>query len=675
MSRLLRLTLLFLLITPLLDGQLASQQTPQSQKRLALVIGNGNYTSSILANPENDAADMSNVLRLMGFEVLFHVNLGMNKMLEAIDDFGMKLPNYDVGLFYFSGHGIQSGGKNYLVPIDAKLTIERMIQFDCIEVDRVLAYMDEAKTGVNVIILDACRNNPFEKSWSRALGGPGLASMDAPKGTLIAYATAPNKTASDGSGRNGLYTSAILESIINPDMTAIQIFQNVTSLVLKRSNQQQIPWLASSLTADFYFNPYKVPGQTTQATPLYLSVSRKPELSVPDISNITSSGATVNARITADGGSDVFDKGIYYSTTPEPSAKNGKKIEIEGGYESFSYTLIGLDPNKTYYVRAYARNSVDIGYSQKQVIFKTDPGKPVITTENISKVTSNSAFASASITDDGAAPILLRGFCWSTLPNPTARNKDLLTQNGKGKGTFTNPIGFLLPDSTYYLRAYCSNNGKDTIYGNEVKFKALRFDQFVDIDGNTYGSVKLVNLTWMTENLRTTRLNDGTNIPLVSDNAAWSSQVSPAYCWYENKEENKETYGALYNLETVKSGKLCPIGWHVPTDEDWTLLYQVSGGSGYAGGNLKERGFEHWLKPNIGVESFYNRFRALPGGERNQIGEFNKKGTSGNWWSDVDPRKGVSWSREIISNSVSLKKNKVDNNSVGFSVRCVKDQD
>lgn len=677
MSRLLRLVILFLLVTLVLNGQQGSLQTPQRLKRLALVIGNGNYTSSILANPENDAKDISSALHNLGFDVLFYINLNQSQMKEAIDDFGEKLKGFDVGLFYYAGHGIQYSGRNYLVPVDAKLSFERQVDYDCIQVDRVMVFMEEAKTEVNIIILDACRNNPFEKSWARGLGEKGLALMDAPKGTLIAYATGPNKTASDGSGRNGLYTSAILESIVNPDFTALQMFQHVRSIVLQKSNQQQMPWETTSLIGNFYFDPNKVSGQVAQANPTtiqYFSPVSLPELKAPQVSGVSSSGAIVNVEITRDGGADIIKRGICYSTAREPSYKNDINVDGEGNYDAFFCSINGLAPNKTYYVRAYAINSAGTAYSPP-VNFKTDPGKPVITTENISKVTSNSAFASALIADDGGAPILLRGFCWSTLPNPTARNKDLLTQNGKGKENFSNPVGFLLDDTTYYLRAYCSNNGKDTVYGKEIKFRTLRSDQFMDIDGNIYGSVKLISLTWMTENLKTTRLNDGTQIPLVIDKISWRSQVSPGYCWYENQESYKATYGCLYNWEAMKSGKLCPMGWHVPTDVEWDMLDKVSGGGGYSGGYLKERGFEHWVKPNYGVESFYNRFKALPGGKRDELGEFNKIGSIGTWWSDVDPKKEVSWIREISSNSMNMKRDKVDNNSVGSSVRCVKNED
>jgi hypothetical protein len=224
-----------------------------SQKRLALIIGNGNYQASVLANPENDAREMKSILEQYGFDVLKYENLNQSQMKKAMDDFGEKLKNYDVGLFFYAGHGIQAKGYNYLIPVDADLRSEEQVEYDCVQADRILGLMEASGTKVNIMILDACRNNPFERSWTRAASGRGLAYMNAPAGTLIAYATAPGSTASDGSGSNGLYTSAILESIKIPDITILQMFQNVRSLVSQQSNKQQVPWESTSLTGDFYF--------------------------------------------------------------------------------------------------------------------------------------------------------------------------------------------------------------------------------------------------------------------------------------------------------------------------------------------------------------------------------------------------------------------------------------
>jgi len=229
------------------------QITPSSQKRLALVIGNGNYLGSSLANPENDAREMKNILLQYGFDVLEHENLNQSQMKKAMDEFGDKLKNYNVGLFFYAGHGIQSKGYNYLVPVDANIKSEEQVEYDCVQADRILAFMESSGTSVNIIILDACRNNPFERSWTRSASGMGLAFMNAPKGSLIAYATAPGSTASDGSGKNGLYTSALLESIRIPNINILQVFQNVRNIVTEKSAGKQTPWESTSLTGDFYF--------------------------------------------------------------------------------------------------------------------------------------------------------------------------------------------------------------------------------------------------------------------------------------------------------------------------------------------------------------------------------------------------------------------------------------
>lgn len=166
----------------------------------------------------------------------------------------MKLKNFEVGLFFYAGHGIQAKGYNYLIPVDAELKTEAQVEYDCVQADRVLALMEESGAKVKIVILDACRNNPFERSWTRAASGKGLATMNAPSGTLIAYSTAPGSTASDGSGNNSLYTSAILENIVRPNIPILQMFQNVRAIVSQKSSKEQIPWESTSLTGDFYFN-------------------------------------------------------------------------------------------------------------------------------------------------------------------------------------------------------------------------------------------------------------------------------------------------------------------------------------------------------------------------------------------------------------------------------------
>lgn len=225
-----------------------------SQKRLALIIGNGMYLNGgVLANPENDANDIGERLRALGFDVMLYNNLDQRSFRIAIDEFGTKLASYDIGLFYYAGHGIQVKGNNYLIPVDANLSSENDVEYDCVNTGRLLAKMEDAGSTTNIIILDACRDNPFERSWRRSTHGQGLAFMTAPAGSLISYATSPGATASDGSGRNGLFTTALLEYIDEPNLSLLEMFQKVRTYVRENSGGEQVPWESTSLEGNFYF--------------------------------------------------------------------------------------------------------------------------------------------------------------------------------------------------------------------------------------------------------------------------------------------------------------------------------------------------------------------------------------------------------------------------------------
>lgn len=236
------------------NQNITDKQDNANEKRLALVIGNAAYEfGGKLANPENDARAIAEALRKTGFEVMQYTNLSQKDIKKAIDEFGEKLQSYDVGLFFYAGHGVQVKGSNYLVPIDANVNSESDVEYDCVNAERVLARMEDAGSSVNIVILDACRNNPFERSWTRSTQGKGLAFMNAPSGSLIAYATSPGTTASDGSGNNGLYTSAILKHLATPGISILEMFQRVRATVMEESGDRQVPWESTSLRGNFYF--------------------------------------------------------------------------------------------------------------------------------------------------------------------------------------------------------------------------------------------------------------------------------------------------------------------------------------------------------------------------------------------------------------------------------------
>ena len=237
------------------SNALAKTKPAVNEKRLALLIGNAQYTfGGSLRNPVNDVRAMKKALRQLGFEVMLYENCNQKDMKRAMDAFGEKLPKYQIGLFFYAGHGIQVEGTNYLIPVDAELKNKNDVDYDCIPTGRLMGKMESSNNKTNIIILDACRDNPFERSWSRNTKGAGLAFMNAPSGTLIAYATSPGKTASDGGGQNGLYTSALLHHIHTPNITALQLFQRVRKEVMQVSNNEQTPWESTSLSGDFFFN-------------------------------------------------------------------------------------------------------------------------------------------------------------------------------------------------------------------------------------------------------------------------------------------------------------------------------------------------------------------------------------------------------------------------------------
>jgi len=228
--------------------------------RFALLIGNSTYAhGGSLRNPINDVRDMNAALKRFGFETLVYEDCNQKKMKRAIDDFGKKLKNYRVGLFFYAGHGVQVDGENYLIPVDARLNAEEEVEYDCVRADRILAKMEAAGSKTNIVILDACRDNPFERSWRRGSKGSGLAFMKAPSGSLIAYATAPGRTAHDGTGKNGLYTAALLSHIGTPNISILEMFQGVRSDVIEKTNNEQIPWESTSLTGNFYFTSGDTP--------------------------------------------------------------------------------------------------------------------------------------------------------------------------------------------------------------------------------------------------------------------------------------------------------------------------------------------------------------------------------------------------------------------------------
>jgi len=218
--------------------------------RVALVIGNAAYKEAPLANPTNDAADMAKALRENGFKVIERTNVNNREMRQAIREFGNELRGARVGLTYFAGHGIQIRGANYLIPVREDIENEADVEDRGLDANYVLRTMEEAGVRVSLLVLDACRNNPFGRSMRSA--SRGLAQMNAATGSLVAFATSPGSTAADGGGRNGVYTKHLIASL-KEETDILKVFQKTRAGVVKETAGRQTPWESISLIGDFHF--------------------------------------------------------------------------------------------------------------------------------------------------------------------------------------------------------------------------------------------------------------------------------------------------------------------------------------------------------------------------------------------------------------------------------------
>jgi formylglycine-generating enzyme required for sulfatase activity len=253
-----RRLLLAVLVVVLAGPVLLTAAPVVAEPRVALVIGNSDYQGDLpkLPNPVNDAALMTATLKKLGFTVIETRNADLTQMNKAIREFSDKLSgagSQAVGLFFYAGHGLQIDGENWLIPVNAKIEKSADAEFEAIKASKILGQMEFAQNSLNIVILDACRNNPLSRGMRSA--STGLAKMDAPLGSFIAYSTAPGQTAADGKGKNSPYTAALAKAIQKPGIAIEEAFRDARVEVLQATNKEQIPWESSSLTGAFQFNP------------------------------------------------------------------------------------------------------------------------------------------------------------------------------------------------------------------------------------------------------------------------------------------------------------------------------------------------------------------------------------------------------------------------------------
>ncbi len=409
------------------------------------------------------------------------------------------------------------------------------------------------------------------------------------------------------------------------------------------------------------------------------SCKKKPDppvITTEIITNITSTDAVSGGEVTDDGGSPVLERGVCWNTTNDPTINDNRTIE-SGDLGSFSSNISGLTPNTLYYVRAYATNEAGTGYGD-ELSFTTLPVLSiVITTKEIISINAKAAVSGGKIADVGEVPITKRGVCWAETENPTI--DDFISSDGTGIGEYNSYLIGLSPLTTYYVRAYATNDA-GTEYGNQLSFTTieyenkpvlfntdLTYDSISDYEGNYYKTIEIGDQTWMAENLICTKFNEGSDIINVIDDQSWNSSATGSYCWYNNDISNREIYGALYNWYAVSSGKLCPAGWHVPSHSEWMTMIEQLGGELVAGGKMKEVDTLHWQSPNTAATN-ESGFTALPGGIRTVSGYFQILGTSGRWWKSEEG--------DVVEVTYNNGEVKTDIGCVyrrGLSIRCIKD--
>jgi len=367
-----------------------------------------------------------------------------------------------------------------------------------------------------------------------------------------------------------------------------------------------------------------------------------PSLSAIVVSDIEVGSATCLASVTDEGSSAVKEYGICWSKEDKPTIYDYKTFKKGRAGKYIAY-MINLHGETNYYVRAYAINETDVGYGPVVSFTTSDMSLPEIKTDYTNYLTPKSVFCNGVVTFEGNPRMTKRGFCWDNEPVPDTTDTHWAIDSDVNPyfKEYSHLLSNLNPKTTYYVRAFALNEAGIS-FGAELSFTTpadLSGAEGIltDIEGNPYKTISIGTQVWMTENLKTTKYNDGSTVPLVTDPVTWSNLTTPGYCWYNNDEaSNKNLYGALYNWYTVNTGKLCPEGWHVPTDVEWILIESFLGGEDIAAIKMKEAGFNHWkMTSSSHTANNESGFTSLPSGLRIESGTFHGIAEENFFWASI----------------------------------------
>jgi uncharacterized protein (TIGR02145 family) len=393
----------------------------------------------------------------------------------------------------------------------------------------------------------------------------------------------------------------------------------------------------------------------------FTTLAVAPTVITKPVTAITPTSATSGGTISLTGGAPHSEKGVVYSTTTNPTISSTKLIDNTVGLDWVS-NITGLTGNTKYYVRAYATNVIGTSYGVLDS-FTTSPIIPTLTTTIVTAVTQTSSISGGNISSDGGSPITARGIVWSKTVNPAVGTDSIRTDASTTTGSYTLNLGNLNAGITYYVRAYATN-AVGIAYGNQLTFTT---QPVLDTIGNQYTTITINGKEWFKENLKTTKYANGDSIENVPTAGDWGLRTSGAWAYYNNDLNNDSSLGKLYNWYAVTDVKgLCPTGWHVATDADWTSLTANYGTDANAGNELKATTL--WTAPNSNTNS--SNFGALPGGGRGGLnfGDLNNKGF---WWTSTLFDASNSYARRLEYNTDTVIRY-TESNKYGFSVRCVK---
>ncbi|MDR4987487.1 MAG: fibrobacter succinogenes major paralogous domain-containing protein [Bacteroidales bacterium] len=418
-------------------------------------------------------------------------------------------------------------------------------------------------------------------------------------------------------------------------------------------------------------------------------VTKVSTISVKQVSlDIEAIGKIVEARSSAD-----TDHGFFYARHDDPGPADYRRSAGNPVVGQFSVLIQGLQPNTTYYVRAYCRD--DDGYHYGQTLsLRTTDGKITVVTDRLVHRSSDEALVSGRVISSAGLEVTARGVCWNTSPAPTLHHQH--TVDGAGLGSFTAELTQLEPATQYYVRAYATNMA-GTAYGEEISFVTLEDGTLEDVEGNIYQTVTIGNQEWMAENLRVTRYSNGQAISTGLTHMQWEHTASGAYAVYSyeelpgfnNPQQVVNAFGLLYNWHAVNDSKgLCPPGWRVPSSDDWSELMQHLEQLGYMHpanklkscrqvGSPQGLGCNTFMHPrwdahdtHYGTDDF--GFSALPGGQRHDNGEYVNVGKLGNWWTSSGLGEMSAWQHSLHYNS-GVSTRSATGRNMGLSVRCVKE--